>query len=72
MDQLIETFECVRLHRYNRHTDSNVSVDPLGEYIELLQFIRNRFETAAIVWLIHTTDLRLPILRANETQRFNA
>ena len=30
MDQLIKTFEYVRLHRYNRHADSNVWVDPLG------------------------------------------
>ena len=29
MDQLIETFEYVRLYRNNRHRDSNVSVDPL-------------------------------------------
>ena len=30
MDQLIETFEYVRLYRNNRHRDSNVSVDPLA------------------------------------------
>ena len=31
MDQLIETFEYVRLHRKNWHGDLNVSVDPLAQ-----------------------------------------
>ena len=33
MDQLIVTFEYVRLHRKNWHGDSNISVDPLGRQV---------------------------------------
>ena len=43
MDQLIETFEYVRLHRKNWHGDSNVSVDPLAAFLRKQAFALGLF-----------------------------
>ena len=68
MDQLIETFEYVRLNHNNRHTDSNVSVDPLaqninkGNMVEIL--VPNALDLTLPVSVVAFSDQDAELIRA--------